>query len=86
MAANLRYQRVLLKISGEALKGDREFGYDPAAVEAAVARIAEARELGVQIALVVGAGNIWRGGSAVGMDRVTADHMGMLGTVMNALR
>ena len=86
MSSKLRYQRVLLKISGEALKGDREFGYDPAAVNAAVARIAEARELGVQIALVVGAGNIWRGGSAVGMDRVTADHMGMLGTVMNALR
>ncbi len=86
MSSKLRYQRVLLKISGEALKGDSEFGYDPAAVNAAVARIAEARELGVQIALVVGAGNIWRGGSAVGMDRVTADHMGMLGTVMNALR
>ena len=86
MSTKLRYQRVLLKISGEALKGEREFGYDSAAVEATVARIAEARELGVQIALVVGAGNIWRGGSAVGMDRVTADHMGMLGTVMNALR
>ena len=86
MSSNLRYQRVLLKISGEALKGNRESGYDTAAVEATVARIAEARELGVQIALVVGAGNIWRGAAASEMDRVTADHMGMLGTVMNALR
>ena len=86
MSSKLRYQRVLLKISGEALKGKQEYGYDPAAVDAAVARIAEARELGVQIALVVGAGNIWRGAGAAGMDRVTADHMGMLATVMNALR
>jgi len=75
MSSKLRYQRVLLKISGEALKGSQESGYDTAAVEATVARIAEARELGVQIALVVGAGNIWRGAAAKGMDRVTADHM-----------
>lgn len=81
----LRYRRILLKISGEALKGGLEHGYDPKAVEETVARIAEARSLGVQIALVVGAGNLWRGAGATGMDRVTADRMGMLATVMNAL-
>ncbi len=85
MTTNLRYHRVLLKISGEALKGKLEHGFDPAAVQAAVDRVAEVMKLGVQMALVVGAGNLWRGASASGMDRVTADHMGMLGTVMNAL-
>ena len=85
MSSKLRYQRVLLKISGEALKGKQEYGYDPAAVDAAVARIAEARALGVQIALVVGAGNIWRGAGGVGMDRPRADTMGMLGTMINSL-
>ena len=85
--SKLLYQRVLLKISGEALKGQQEHGYDQDAVASVVARIKEALDLGVQIALVVGAGNIWRGlaGSKGGMDRVTADHMGMLATVMNAL-
>ena len=83
----LLYKRILLKISGEALKGKQEHGYDPEAVAQVVARIREALDLGVEIALVVGAGNIWRGlaGSKTGMDRVTADHMGMLATAMNAL-
>ena len=83
----LLYKRILLKISGEALKGKQEHGYDPEAVAQVVARIKEALDLGVEIALVVGAGNIWRGlaGSKSGMDRVTADHMGMLATAMNAL-
>ena len=83
----LLYKRILLKISGEALKGKQEHGYDPEAVAQVVARIKEALDLGVEIALVVGAGNIWRGlaGSKTGMDRVTADHMGMLATAMNAL-
>ena len=81
------YKRVLLKISGEALKGSREHGYDAGAVADIVARIKQALDSGVEIALVVGAGNIWRGlaGAKTGMDRVTADHMGMLATVMNAL-
>ncbi|MBQ9336497.1 MAG: UMP kinase [Lentisphaeria bacterium] len=83
----LLYKRILLKISGEALKGKQEHGYDSEAVAQVVARIKEALDLGVEIALVVGAGNIWRGlaGSKNGMDRVTADHMGMLATAMNAL-
>ena len=83
----LLYKRILLKISGEALKGKQEHGYDSEAVGQVVARIREALGLGVEIALVVGAGNIWRGlaGSKTGMDRVTADHMGMLATAMNAL-
>lgn len=83
----LLYKRILLKISGEALKGKQEHGYCSKAVAQVVARIKEALELGVEIGLVVGAGNIWRGlaGSKNGMDRVTADHMGMLATAMNAL-
>ena len=83
----LLYKMILLKISGEALKGKQEHGYDSEAVAQVVARIKEALDLGVEIALVVGAGNIWRGlaGSKTGMDRVTADHMGMLATAMNAL-
>lgn len=83
----LLYKRVLLKISGESLKGNQEHGYDSEAVASVVKRIKEALDLGVEIALVVGAGNIWRGlaGSKTGMDRVTADHMGMLATAMNAL-
>ncbi|MBO4649367.1 MAG: UMP kinase [Lentisphaeria bacterium] len=86
-AKKLLYKRILLKISGEALKGKQEHGYDPEAVAQVVARVREAMKLGVEIALVVGAGNIWRGlaGSKNGMDRVTADHMGMLATAMNAL-
>ena len=86
-AKKLLYKRILLKISGEALKGKQEHGYDSEAVAQVVARVREALKLGVEIALVVGAGNIWRGlaGSKNGMDRVTADHMGMLATAMNAL-
>ncbi len=85
--SKLLYKRVLLKISGEALKGRQEHGFSQDAVADVVARIKEALDLGVEIALVVGAGNIWRGlaGSRGGMDRVTADHMGMLATTMNAL-
>ena len=81
------YQRVLLKISGESLQGSRGHGYDPDAVASVVARVKEALALGVEIALVVGAGNLWRGlaGSRGGMDRVTADQMGMLATVINSL-
>lgn len=81
------YRRVLLKISGESLQGAKGHGYDSEAVATVVARVKEALDSGVEIALVVGAGNIWRGlaGSKDGMDRVTADQMGMLATAMNAL-
>ena len=81
------YRRVLLKISGESLQGAKGHGYDSEAVAAVVARVKEALDSGVEFALVVGAGNIWRGlaGSKGGMDRVTADQMGMLATAMNAL-
>jgi len=81
------YKRVLLKISGESLQGKMGHGYDPEAVQSVVLRVKEALKLGVEIAMVVGAGNIWRGlaGAKTGMDRVSADRMGMLATAMNAL-
>jgi len=82
-----RYRRILLKLSGESLKGDLAHGYDAAAVAQIVQRIAAVATAGVQVAIVVGAGNLWRGmvGTAWGMDRVAADQMGMLATAMNAL-
>jgi len=81
------YRRVLLKLSGEALMGPRQFGIDPDVARDIAAQVAEARESGVEIAIVVGGGNIFRGLSAAasGMDRATADYMGMLATVMNGL-
>jgi uridylate kinase len=83
----LRYKRVLLKLGGEALAGPEGYGIDPHEAEDVATRVRAIRELGVEIALVLGAGNLWRGkdGLAHGMDRTTADHMGMLATVMNAL-
>ncbi len=84
----LKYQRILLKLSGEALMGDQPFGIDPQIVAKIAKDIVDVRALGVQIALVVGGGNIFRGVQAVargGVDRVTGDHMGMLATVINAL-
>ena len=82
-----KYARVILKLSGEALAGSQEFGIEPATIRNIAWKIKEIVELGVQVAIVVGGGNIWRGisGSAHGMDRATADYMGMLATVMNAL-
>ncbi|MCZ7543994.1 MAG: UMP kinase [Anaerolineae bacterium] len=82
-----KYRRVLLKLSGEALASDQGFGIDPNKAAAIAARVKEVKDLGVEAALVIGAGNIWRGsdGIAHGMDRTTADQMGMLGTLMNAL-
>ncbi len=82
-----KYSRVVLKLSGEALAGSLGFGIDPDVVNAIAKQIKEVAALGVQIAVVVGGGNIWRGvaGSAKGMDRATADYMGMLATVMNSL-
>ena len=87
MSSKYIYNRVLLKISGETLKGNLEFGYEGSAVDAIVKRVGTVVDEGLEIALVVGAGNVWRGvmGSEWGMDRVTADYMGMLATVMNAL-
>jgi uridylate kinase len=81
------FDRVLLKLSGEALMGSLRYGTDPDRVEAIASQVARVRETGLEIAIVVGAGNIYRGlqGAAVGMDRATADYMGMLATVLNAL-
>jgi uridylate kinase len=81
------FKRVLLKLSGEALMGELEYGTDPERVRAVAAQVAAVQARGVQIAIVVGAGNIYRGlkGAAAGMDRATADYMGMLATVLNAL-
>lgn len=85
--SQFRYNRVLLKLSGEALKGNQEHGYQSDAISVIVERIRKMLDQGVEIALVVGAGNLWRGlaGSSGGMDRVRADHMGMLATMMNAI-
>jgi len=81
------FKRVLLKLSGEALMGDLDYGTDPDRVRAVAAQIAAVHARGVEIAIVVGAGNIYRGlkGAAAGMDRATADYMGMMATVLNAL-
>ncbi len=83
----LKYKRILLKLSGEALGGRAGFGIDVEEAEAIARRIKEVYEMGVQVAVVIGAGNLWRGkqGLERGMDRSTADYMGMLGTVMNSL-
>ena len=87
MVNKLKYQRILLKLSGEALSGPQGFGVDPNQADDIAHRIAEIKETGVDVAMVIGAGNLWRGrrGLEHGMDRATADYMGMLATVMNAL-
>ena len=87
MSGNFVYNRVLLKLSGETLKGKFDHGYDAEAVRNVVARIKPLVDQGLEIAIVVGAGNIWRGvmGANTGMDPVTCDYMGMLGTMMNGL-
>lgn len=81
----LKYKRVLLKLSGEALAGSRKTGIDTEVLNEVAEKIKQAYEMGTEIAIVVGGGNFWRGRSGVGMDRTTADHMGMLATVINAL-
>ncbi len=83
--AGLKYGRVLLKVGGESLAGERRFGIDPDRVKSLAERIVEAHTLGVELAIVIGGGNFWRGGEIAGMSRATADYIGMLGTVMNAL-
>ena len=87
MATSLKYQRVLLKLSGEALMGEQEFGIDPKIAERIAKEVKELHDVGAQVALVIGGGNIFRGVSlaSAGMERATADHMGMLATVINAL-
>ena len=82
-----KYRRVLLKLSGEALAGDTEFGIDASVLPIITGQIKPVSEMGVGIAIVVGGGNIWRGATAAesGMDRVTADYAGMLATITNAL-
>lgn len=82
-----RYSRLVLKISGEALAGTQGFGLEHDMLVSVAAQVAEIRGMGVEVCLVVGGGNLWRGiaGSAQGMDRATADYMGMLATVINAL-
>jgi uridylate kinase len=87
MANDLKYHRILLKLGGESLAGPGGFGIDPLQAEQVAARVQEVRALGVDVAIVIGAGNLWRGKTGMdrGMDRATADYMGMLGTVMNAL-
>lgn len=82
-----KYRRIVLKLSGEALAGEKGYGIDPVVVDAIAAQIEQLVKRGLQVAVVNGGGNIWRGlsGSAKGMDRATADYMGMLATVMNSL-
>ncbi|MBM7692235.1 uridylate kinase [Peribacillus deserti] len=85
--SSAKYNRVVLKLSGEALAGSLGFGLDPEVIKSVSEQVKEVAELGVEVAVVVGGGNIWRGkvGSEMGMDRATADYMGMLATVMNSL-
>jgi uridylate kinase len=85
--SSAKYNRIVLKLSGEALAGSQGFGIKPEIIKSVAAQVKEIYDLGVEIAIVVGGGNIWRGkiGSEMGMDRANADYMGMLATVMNSL-
>jgi len=87
MQADLKYRRVLLKVSGEALMGERDYGLDPAVVARIADEIRTVHALGVEVCVVIGGGNIFRGvsGAAGGMERASADYMGMLATVINSL-
>ena len=80
-----KYKRVLLKLSGEAMAGDQHFGINPSYVKKVAAQVKEVAESGVEVAIVVGGGNFWRGRTSENMDRATADYIGMLATVMNAM-
>ena len=85
--APVLYQRVLLKLSGEALMGDLDYGIEPEVIQRIAAEVAAVSKLGIEVAIVIGGGNIFRGAglARAGMDRVTGDHMGMLATVINSL-
>lgn len=87
MVKDIKYRRILLKLSGESLARPEGYGIDPSRAEDIAKRVRDVRELGVDVAIVIGAGNLWRGriGIERGMERATADYMGMLATVMNAL-
>jgi uridylate kinase len=87
MPGKAKYRRVLLKVSGEALMGEREYGLDPATVDRIAGEVKTVVEMGVQVCLVIGGGNIFRGvsGAAIGMERAASDYMGMLATVINSL-
>ena len=87
MTETSKYKRVVLKLSGEALAGDKGFGINPMIIKSIAQQVAEVAKMDTEVAVIVGGGNIWRGktGSDLGMDRGTADYMGMLATVMNAL-
>src|SRR5690349_22217625 len=87
MPADIKYKRILLKLSGEALMGEADYGIDPKVLHRLAREIIEVQRAGVQVGLVIGGGNIFRGAglAEAGMDRVTADHMGMLATVINSL-
>lgn len=87
MMSNPEYQRVLIKLSGEALQGEQGYGISPESLQSFAAEICEIHETGVEVAIVIGGGNIFRGvaGSTAGMDRASADYMGMLATVINGL-
>ena len=87
MPETSKYKRIVLKLSGEALAGEDGFGINPVVIKNIAKQVKDAKDLGVEIAVIVGGGNIWRGkvGSDLGMDRGTADYMGMLATVMNSL-
>ena len=82
---SVKYKRVIIKISGEALAGDKGMGFDQTVLQGVVEEICKVHDLGVQIGIVVGGGNFWRGRQGTEMERTTADHMGMLATVINAL-
>ena len=88
MSAQPKYHRILLKLSGEALMGEADYGIDPNVIGRLAEEIIEVRRAGVQVGVVIGGGNIFRGAglAAAGMDRVTGDHMGMLATVMSAIQ
>lgn len=79
------YKRILIKISGEALAGSKGFGLDEEVISSIVDQLEKVRELGIETGIIIGAGNFWRGRQGSGMDRTTADHMGMLATVINSL-
>ena len=85
--SNLKYRRILLKLSGEALMGNGDYGIDPVVINGLAKEIVDVQKAGAEIGVVIGGGNIFRGAglAATGMDRVTGDHMGMLATVINAL-
>ena len=87
MDEGIKYKRILLKLSGEALAGKEGYGIDPIRAEDIAQRVHKIVELGIEVAIVIGAGNLWRGSRGLerGMDRATADYMGMLATVMNAM-